>query len=428
MRPPLVASSPRPSTWPHSWPGSDTGHARRQAAADAPARRLRGDARRAPAARRRPAVRLGAATCCSSPTRSPPSSPGWPPSPRATSATSCSSEDGAGPAPGPAPWRLASGSRRPTPWPWRRLAYLWPGLPAELRVPVTGYSLLLTAMACGSRAARTVAALGGALFLLSDTLIATGIADLAAAPRPDFWIMLTYLAAQYLLARGVLGAQPRVPPVLPGVRQHPPTRSVRVGPPDRTKDPPPRPLQRIGTGSAVTAADTATTAPSAATSARAGSSGRPDGSPAHPQPCPEGEHGDSDRDDHLGGRGRRTPSPSAGRGPCSAASGAACSRYRWHGGRGGGRPPRARSGPRRHARLGAVSAKGRRPGRPTYIRSQPSPQCRAHKIDERHAEPVSGSRAPAPRWARSASATATAANGGYYVAGQATARRPARHP
>ncbi|WP_329278722.1 lysoplasmalogenase [Streptomyces sp. NBC_01451] len=86
------------------------------------------------------------------------------------------------------------------------LAVLWPGLPAELRVPVAGYSLLLTAMAHRANALGLLTGMGGALFLLSDTLIATGVAGLPQLPRPDFWIMLTYLAAQWLLAGGVLAA------------------------------------------------------------------------------------------------------------------------------------------------------------------------------------------------------------------------------
>jgi uncharacterized membrane protein YhhN len=87
------------------------------------------------------------------------------------------------------------------------VALLWPDLPADLRVPVAGYSVLLTAMAY--RAATRLglfAGLGGALFLLSDMLIATGVADWPQLPRPDFWIMLTYIAAQALLAGGTLGA------------------------------------------------------------------------------------------------------------------------------------------------------------------------------------------------------------------------------
>ncbi|MDX3112997.1 MULTISPECIES: lysoplasmalogenase [Streptomyces] len=84
---------------------------------------------------------------------------------------------------------------------------LWPGLPQELRGPVAVYSALLTAMACAA-AVRLgpVAGAGGVLFLLSDTLIATGVAGWPQPPRPDLWIMLTYLAAQFLLVRGVLDA------------------------------------------------------------------------------------------------------------------------------------------------------------------------------------------------------------------------------
>ncbi|MGW1511832.1 lysoplasmalogenase [Streptomyces sp. NPDC002394] len=83
---------------------------------------------------------------------------------------------------------------------------LWPDLPADLRIPVAGYSLLLTAMAYRSSAFGLPAGLGGALFLLSDTLIATGVADWPQLPAPDFWVMLTYIAAQYLLTAGTLRA------------------------------------------------------------------------------------------------------------------------------------------------------------------------------------------------------------------------------
>ncbi|MEV1068222.1 lysoplasmalogenase [Streptomyces sp. NPDC050263] len=91
------------------------------------------------------------------------------------------------------------------------VALLWPGLPAELRLPVAVYSTLLTAMAYTATARLgPVAGVGGALFLLSDTLIATGVADWPQPPRPDLWIMLTYLAAQFLLVRGTLGEQRRL--------------------------------------------------------------------------------------------------------------------------------------------------------------------------------------------------------------------------
>ncbi|WP_406057233.1 lysoplasmalogenase [Streptomyces sp. NBC_01077] len=83
---------------------------------------------------------------------------------------------------------------------------LWPDLPADLRIPVAGYSLLLTAMAYRASALGLLAGLGGALFLLSDTLIATGVAEWPQLPVPDFWVMLTYIAAQYLLTAGALHA------------------------------------------------------------------------------------------------------------------------------------------------------------------------------------------------------------------------------
>ncbi|MET7651507.1 MULTISPECIES: lysoplasmalogenase [unclassified Streptomyces] len=83
------------------------------------------------------------------------------------------------------------------------VALLWPDLPADLRLPVAVYSTLLTAMAYSATTRLgPVAGAGGALFLLSDTLIATGVADWPQPPRPDLWIMLTYIAAQFLLVRG----------------------------------------------------------------------------------------------------------------------------------------------------------------------------------------------------------------------------------
>ncbi|WP_406380628.1 lysoplasmalogenase [Streptomyces sp. NBC_01618] len=84
------------------------------------------------------------------------------------------------------------------------VALLWGGLPPDLRIPMTGYSLLLTAMAYRAGTLGRYAAVGGALFLLSDALIATGIADWPQLPAPDFWVMLTYIAAQFLLTVGAL--------------------------------------------------------------------------------------------------------------------------------------------------------------------------------------------------------------------------------
>ncbi|MFB7918324.1 lysoplasmalogenase [Streptomyces sp. NPDC056061] len=108
------------------------------------------------------------------------------------------------------------------------VALLWNGLPAELRIPMTGYSLLLTAMAYRAGTRGRYAALGGALFLLSDTLIASGIADWPQLPAPDFWVMLTYIAAQFLLTVGVLA--PRTNPWRSVAGEPAPTRAGGPGP------------------------------------------------------------------------------------------------------------------------------------------------------------------------------------------------------
>ncbi|MEU0125521.1 lysoplasmalogenase [Streptomyces albidoflavus] len=86
------------------------------------------------------------------------------------------------------------------------VALLWPDLPAGLRIPVAAYSLLLTAMAFGALRLGAATAAGGLLFLLSDALIAMDIAEWNTPAPHDFWVMSTYLAAQYLLVTGVLRA------------------------------------------------------------------------------------------------------------------------------------------------------------------------------------------------------------------------------
>ncbi|MCC9305583.1 lysoplasmalogenase [Kitasatospora sp. RB6PN24] len=83
---------------------------------------------------------------------------------------------------------------------------LWPGL-GSLKVPVAGYSLLLASTAVTSTGLGLRAGLGGGLFLLSDTLIATRLAGWKQLPGHEFWIMATYLLAQYLLATAALRAQ-----------------------------------------------------------------------------------------------------------------------------------------------------------------------------------------------------------------------------
>ncbi|MFJ4698794.1 lysoplasmalogenase family protein [Streptomyces sp. NPDC088768] len=88
------------------------------------------------------------------------------------------------------------------------LLVLWPRLPAGLRVPMAVYSVLLTATALAAQRCGTRAAAGGALFLVSDLLIALGAADLTRPAPADFWIMLTYALAQYLLVTGISRGAP----------------------------------------------------------------------------------------------------------------------------------------------------------------------------------------------------------------------------
>lgn len=88
------------------------------------------------------------------------------------------------------------------------LGSLWPGVPAPLRVPVVGYVVCLAAMAAQTAVlwrcrpadpATRRLALGGALFLTSDALLAT---NRFAAPLPaaSLWILSTYWLAQACIA------------------------------------------------------------------------------------------------------------------------------------------------------------------------------------------------------------------------------------
>jgi uncharacterized membrane protein YhhN len=88
---------------------------------------------------------------------------------------------------------------------------LWPGVPPGLRVPVLAYVACLASMAAQAAAlglhsrgtprqsAGMVLALGGALFLASDTLLAT---NRFAAPLPmaSLWILSSYWLAQWCIA------------------------------------------------------------------------------------------------------------------------------------------------------------------------------------------------------------------------------------
>jgi uncharacterized membrane protein YhhN len=88
------------------------------------------------------------------------------------------------------------------------LTLLLPMVPDALRVPVLAYVAVLASMAAfafGARAAGGARlAIGGALFVLSDGLLAW---DRFAAPLPlaSLWVLSSYWAAQWCIARAVAG-------------------------------------------------------------------------------------------------------------------------------------------------------------------------------------------------------------------------------
>jgi uncharacterized membrane protein YhhN len=91
------------------------------------------------------------------------------------------------------------------------LALLWPGIPGPLRAPVVAYVVCLATMAAQAlvwwrRASGTIdaglarrAALGGALFMVSDALLATN-KFAAALPLAALWILASYWLAQWCIA------------------------------------------------------------------------------------------------------------------------------------------------------------------------------------------------------------------------------------
>lgn len=86
------------------------------------------------------------------------------------------------------------------------LAALWSDL-GELRLPVGVYAVVIITMAVLATGLNRTVATGAALFVVSDALIALdAVAGLVRLPAHDFWVMLTYLAAQLLIAVGVASA------------------------------------------------------------------------------------------------------------------------------------------------------------------------------------------------------------------------------
>jgi uncharacterized membrane protein YhhN len=76
----------------------------------------------------------------------------------------------------------------------------------SLLLPVLVYGLALVAMAVLSTGLGRLTGIGGAVFFVSDALIALrSFADLTL-PAHDFWVMLTYVLGQTLIVLGVIRA------------------------------------------------------------------------------------------------------------------------------------------------------------------------------------------------------------------------------
>jgi uncharacterized membrane protein YhhN len=78
-----------------------------------------------------------------------------------------------------------------------------------LLVPVICYGVCLTLMAVLATGVHPLTGIGGAVFLVSDGLIALdAFAPWYAPPAPGLWVMLTYVVGQALIVAGVGGVVP----------------------------------------------------------------------------------------------------------------------------------------------------------------------------------------------------------------------------
>ncbi|SDD28357.1 Uncharacterized membrane protein YhhN [Sanguibacter gelidistatuariae] len=128
-------------------------------------------------------------------------------------------------------------------WPFRRASVLSPAYPARRRwlavpyllalvalvvtcapgagsllVPVIVYGTTLALMAALATGVGRLVAIGGAIFVVSDSLIAlNAFVDGWSLPGQGFWVMVTYIAAQTLIVVGVVGEGRREGPVRAGV-------------------------------------------------------------------------------------------------------------------------------------------------------------------------------------------------------------------
>lgn len=91
------------------------------------------------------------------------------------------------------------------------LVVLWGDL-GDLRIPVIVYATVIVSMAVLATGLNRATAIGAGLFVVSDALIALhSLTGTLRLPAHGFWVMLTYLAAQALLAQGIRAGALRGP-------------------------------------------------------------------------------------------------------------------------------------------------------------------------------------------------------------------------
>ena len=87
------------------------------------------------------------------------------------------------------------------------VAYIWSGLDAGIRPAIPVYAALLAGTASTSLATDRRAGLGGALFLVSDGIIALGEAGKWQPEPSSVWIMLFYILGLFFLSAGILNRE-----------------------------------------------------------------------------------------------------------------------------------------------------------------------------------------------------------------------------
>ena len=90
-------------------------------------------------------------------------------------------------------------------------AAMYQGLSENLRIPVFVYALAITSMLIGALSRRKLVdkksfqliVVGALLFVLSDSLLGLN-KFFMEVPYAGFWILLTYMSAQYFIVRGLI--------------------------------------------------------------------------------------------------------------------------------------------------------------------------------------------------------------------------------